>query len=848
MTTDPLPLRGLTSREAAERLKTDGWNELPSTARTGTAAIVLHVLREPMFLLLVASVGVYTIIGDYREASLLFVSVLFITAITVFQERKTERALEALRDLSSPRALVIRDGEEKRIAGREVVRGDLLILAEGDRVAADAAVLSCNDLLVDESLLTGESVPVGKTACDGALQAVRPGGENLPLVFSGTMIVRGRGLAQVHATGARTELGKIGRSLETLEPESSRLQQKSLGLIRSFAAVGFFVCAAVVLLYGLVVRDWTSGLLSGIALAMSLIPEEIPVVITVFLALGAWRMSQKRVLARRIAAIEALGSATVLCVDKTGTLTLNRMAVERIWSAGALCRLDGAAPLASLPSAFHETARFAVLASETEPFDPMEKAFHDLGNRYLRAAAGAARPVLVYEYALSAELLAMSHVWRENSGDSYTVAAKGAPEAIFELCRLDEERRRELAAEVERMAADGLRVLAVAKAPFVGSDWPATQRGFRFEFLGLMGLADPVRPGVPGAVAECHNAGVNVFMITGDYPSTARAVGRAIGLPRVEEALTGAEIELLSPAELHDALGRTSICARVLPEQKLSLVQAFKARGEIVAMTGDGVNDAPALKAAHIGIAMGGRGTDVAREAASLVLLDDDFPTMVEAIRSGRQIYDNIQKAFGFIFAIHIPIAGIVLVPLLLGWPVVLSPVHIVFLELIIDPACTIAFEAEPADTDVMRRPPRRPDEPLFSAAKIAASSLQGLIVLLTTLLVLIIELRSGVSDAALRAATFTTLVIGLWSLIAVNRSWSRTLAETLRTRNMPFWYVTGAALACLAVVLYAPALARMFHFAAPAPAGLLASMVAGALGGVALAATRRLLRMRAQK
>jgi Ca2+-transporting ATPase len=801
-----------------------------------------------MFLLLLASAGVYTIIGDYREASLLFVSVLFIMAITVFQERKTERALEALRDLSSPRALVIRDGEEKRIAGREVVRGDLLILAEGDRVAADAAVLSCNDLLVDESLLTGESVSVGKTACDGAPQALRPGGDNLPFVFSGTMIVRGRGLAQVHSTGAQTELGKIGRSLETLEAESSRLQKKSLRLIRGFAAVGFFVCAVVVLLYGLVVRDWTSGLLSGIALAMSLIPEEIPVVITVFLALGAWRMSQKRVLARRIAAIEALGSATVLCVDKTGTLTLNRMAVERIWSAGALCRLDGVASPASLPAAFQETARFAVLASETEPFDPMEKAFHELGNRYVRAAAGAERPVLVHEYALSAELLAMSHVWRENGGDSYTVAAKGAPEAVFELCRFDEERRRDLVAEVERMAADGLRVLAIAKARFVSSEWPATQHGFRFEFLGLMGLADPVRPGVPGAVAECHKAGVNVFMVTGDYPSTARAVGRAIGLPYVEQALTGAEIELLNTAQLHDTLGRTSICARVLPEQKLSLVQAFKARGEIVAMTGDGVNDAPALKAAHIGIAMGGRGTDVAREAASLVLLDDDFPTIVEAIRSGRQIYDNIQKAFGFIFAIHVPIAGIVLVPLLLGWPVVLSPLHIVFLELIIDPACTIAFEAEPADIDVMRRPPRRPDEPLFSAAKIAASSLQGLIVLFTTLLVLLIELRSGVSDAGLRAATFTTLVIGVWSLIVVNRSWSRTLAETLRTRNIPFWYVTAASLACLVIVLYAPPLARMFHFAAPAPAGLLASVAAGALGALALAATRRLSHMSAQK
>lgn len=836
-------MTGLTTGEAAERLTTDGWNELPSKSRTGTLGIIFHVVREPMFLLLLLSAAVYTGIGDYREALILFVSVLFIMAITIFQERKTERALEALRDLSSPRALVIRDGQEKRIPGREVVRGDIIILAEGDRVAADAEVLSCNDLLVDESLLTGESVPVGKIESNGTETECRPGGDNLPFVYSGTLIVRGRGIGKVHATGLRTELGRIGKSLEVLPPEPSRLHVKSLGLIRTFAGIGLVLCLSVIALYGLVQRDWTAGILAGIALAMSLIPEEIPVVITVFLALGAWRMSQKRVLTRRLAAIEALGSTTVLCVDKTGTLTLNRMAVKKIWSAGAIYQIDDRnRPF--LPEQFHEIVLFALLASEVEPFDPMEKAFKELFDRALPSATTAERR-LVYEYALSSELLAMSHVWQEGESNLYIVACKGAPEAVFELCRLNEEKRRELSAEIDLMAAEGLRILGIARASFAGLHFPASQRDFSFEFLGLIGLADPVRPGVPAAVSDCLKAGVKVLMITGDYPSTARAIGEMIGLPHPDKLLTGAEIGDVKPGELDRVLDEISICARVLPEQKLLLVQALKARGEIVAMTGDGVNDAPALKAAHIGIAMGGRGTDVAREAAAVVLLDDDFATIVEAIRSGRQIYDNIQKAFGFVFAIHAPIAGMVLLPLILGWPVILSPVHIVFLELIIDPACAIAFEAETRETDVMRHPPRPPDEPLFGMRNIIRSGLQGAVILSTALLVLGLELLIQTPEPVARAATFVTLVVGVWSLILINRSWSRTLWQTLKTPNAPFWYVTLAALVFLSIVTHIPLLSHTFRFASLRYFDLLVSLAACMIGLFLVAVIRRAFKER---
>jgi P-type Ca2+ transporter type 2C len=804
---------GLSSAEARARLEQEGYNELPSTRQRSTFAIAVEVAREPMFLLLIASVAIYLALGDLREALVLSFSLFVIFGITIFQERKTERALEALRDLSSPRALVIRDGEQQRIAGREVARGDILILTEGDRVPADAVLLACNDLMVDESLLTGESVPVRKIASDSSAKATRPGGEDLPFVYSGTMLVQGRGIAQVLATGVNTEIGKIGKALQKLEPDETFLQKRSALMIRTFAAVGLSLCVVVIVLYGTTRGNWMSGFLAGIALAMSLLPEEIPVVLTVFLAIGAWRMSQRRVLARRMPAIEALGSATVLCVDKTGTLTLNQMTVRRLFAGDEFYDIDSAGE-GALPRRFHELVRFAVLASETNPFDPMEKAFNVLGERYLNEAAKNKNWTLVHEYSLSRELLALSHVWKAPGLDGNVIASKGAPEAIAEICHLTEERWAELSGHVEAMAGDGLRVLAVAKANFSGDLWPSSQHDFHFEFLGLIGLADPIRAEVPKAIKECNRAGVNVVMITGDYPATARAIGRKIDLPLDRELMIGTDIDRLSQGELRRRIAGASIFARVLPEQKLALVEAFKANGQIVAMTGDGVNDAPALKAAHIGIAMGGRGTDVAREAASLVILDDNFSTIVEAIRAGRRIFDNIQKAMGFIFSIHVPIAGLALLPLLLDWPLVLTPVHIVFLELIIDPACSIAFEAEPEEADVMARPPRNSNAPLFGMGQILFSLFEGLVGLLAVLSVFGFSLYRGYGEAEVRTLTFATLVIAMLGLIIVNRSWSQNFWRALRMPNRAVWWVVGGALSFLAGLIYVPQARAIFRFA----------------------------------
>jgi Ca2+-transporting ATPase len=805
--------QGLTSAEAIERLAQDGFNELPSAIRHGTLAIALSVAREPMFLLLIASVTIYLALGDLREALVLSFSLFVIFAITIFQERKTERALDALRDLSSPRALVIRDGEQQRIAGREVARDDILILTEGDRVPADAVLLSCNDLMVDESLLTGESVPVRKIAWDGVRKATRPGGDDLPFVYSGTMLVQGRGVARVLATGLKTEIGNIGKALQSLDPDETFLQKRSLTLIRTFAAVGISLCIVVIILYGVSRGDWMGGFLAGIALAMSLLPEEIPVVLTVFLALGAWRMSQRRVLTRRMPAIEALGAVTVLCVDKTGTLTLNRMSVSRLYTGGEFYYVDGIGN-PTLPQRFHELVRFSVLASETDPYDPMEKAFKELGDRYLTSVESTEDWQLVHEYSISPELLALSHVWKSPHSGEYIIATKGAPEAVWDLCHFDSYQREQLSEQVDAMARDGLRVLAVAKSRFDKGEWPATQHEFDFEFLGLIGLADPLRPSVPAALEECYGAGIKVVMITGDYPSTAQAIARKAGFAAGATIFTGREIEALGAAELRRLIPKTNIFARVLPEQKLNLVEAFKANGEIVAMTGDGVNDAPALKAAHIGIAMGGRGTDVAREAAALVILDDNFSTIVEAIRGGRRIFDNIQKAMGFIFSIHVPIAGLALLPLLLDWPLVLAPVHIVFLELIIDPACSIAFESEPEEADVMARPPRDPDAPLFNKRDVLFSLLQGAVVLMIVLFIFGISLQRGETDAQARALTFTTLVLGVLSLITVNRSRSRSLLQVLRSANAAYLWVVAGTLGFLAAVLYVTELQNIFRFA----------------------------------
>ncbi len=803
-------LVGLSESQAQARLKSEGFNELPRGDRRTAFRIVLEVMREPMLALLLGGGVIYLVLGDLQEALILLVFALGSIVITVVQETRTERVLEALRDLTSPRALVIREGTRKRIAGREVVRGDIIVLAEGDRIPADAVLSQGEDLQADESLLTGESVPVRKLARGAAVAGIPawPGGDDLPQLFSGTLIVRGTGVAEVTATGARSEIGKIGQSLSTLMPEPPRLRAQTQRLVRLFAVVGGVVSVLAVVLYGLFRGGWLDAVLAGIALGMSMLPEEFPVVLTVFMAMGAWRISRARVLTRRAAAIETLGSATVLCTDKTGTLTENRMSISEL-------RLrDGSAFMVNvsgkkLPGAFHDVLRFGILASAPEPFDPMEKAFHELGRDAFGGSAGV-RQSLVRAYGLRPELLAVTHVWQNDDG--LIVAAKGAPEAIAGLCRASGDELAAVKASANAMAAEGLRVLGIARARIGGGKLPEDPRDFAFEYLGLVGLADPLRTGVRDAVAECRSAGIRVVMITGDYPATARAIAGQAGLES-SQIMTGEELGRYADAELVQHVRTVTVFARIMPEQKLRIVNALKANGEIVAMTGDGVNDAPSLKAAHIGIAMGGRGTDVAREASSIVLLDDDFGSVVKAVRLGRRIYDNLRKAMGFIFAVHVPIAGLALLPLIFGLPIILSPIHIAFLEMVIDPVCTLVFEAETEEDDIMRRPPRAPSEPLFSNRLIVWSVLQGLLAFALVAAIYVIAYRRGLPEDEVRALAFFSLMTTVVALIFVNRSFSASILLALRRPNRALKYVLSAMVGILALALTWPVARHLFRF-----------------------------------
>ena len=824
-------ITGLSERQAQEVLEKEGYNEIPSAKNRSTIAIIVEVVREPMFLLLVACGAIYLILGDIREAFMLLGFVFVVIGITFYQERKTERALEALRDLSSPRALVIRDGKQRRIAGREAARGDIVVLSEGDRVPADAVLLSCTNFSVDESLLTGESISVIKMECEDAdVQMGRPGGDNMPFVYSGTLVVKGQGIAKVHSTGINTEIGKIGKTLQAVETEKTLLQRETGKLVRNLAIVGASLCVLVVILYWATRGNLLGGFLAGITLAMAMLPEEFPMVLTIFLALGAWRISQKRVLTRRVAAVETLGSATVLCSDKTGTITINRMSVSKFFVAGQYHDV-GNTKKDSLPETFHGLVEYAVLASQKDPFDPMEKALKQLAEYTLSNTEHLHHNwTLVREYPLSREILALSHVWKSPDGKDYIIAAKGAPEAIIDLCHLDESERKGLSEHINAMADEGLRIIGVARSSFTEEALPGKQHDFTFTFLGLIGLIDPVRQKVHEAVAECHNAGIRVVMITGDYPGTALNIARQIGLKPADRVITGIELDQMDNKELRKQIGNTAIFSRVVPEQKLRLVNALKENGEIVAMTGDGVNDAPALKAAHIGIAMGGRGTDVAREASSLVLLDDDFSSIVEAVKMGRRIFDNLKKAMAYIFAIHVPIAGMSLLPLIFGWPLVFLPVHIVFLELIIDPACSVVFESEPAERDVMERPPRNSKESLFGKKMIGISLLQGLSVLGIVLAVFFIALSQGQGERGARALTFGTLIIANLCLIMTNVSWSRTIFSTLRSSNAALWWVVAGALTFLGFALYVPFLRDLFRFSKLHPSDLLICFGAGVL------------------
>ena len=778
---------GLSEAEARDRLERDGPNRLPPPQHKTFGAAVFAVALQPMVLLLLAATVLYALLGSLFDSVVLSLSIIVVAAISVYQELRTQRVLEALRDLASPRSTVVRDGVVTRIASQDLVEGDRLIVQEGDRLACDASLVESHSMRVDESLLTGESVPVDK--------GVAIEGDPARVLHAGTLIVQGDGVAQVTATGIRTTLGRIGGSLASLKPRRSRLHAELKRLVRNVAFVALLTCVLAAAVFAWRNGSWTAGLLVGLTLAMAIVPEEFAVVWTVMLALGAWRLAQAQVLTRQPQAIEALGTTTVLCVDKTGTLTSNRMEVAALHDGdGATRRRLGDA----VPVNFDSLLRTAALASMKEGMEPMDQAIF----RLLPAPAG---PVGVAQLRRRDGVVPgrpfVRQCWHFEGETGDIVAVKGAPEAVLALCGDAPQRLQGMTAQAQTWAAQGLRVIAVARSRCTDGAAPPESG---YEAVGLLGFQDPLREDVPAALLECRNAGVRVVMITGDAPETALAIARDAGLVQGTghaAVLTGPQLDAMDEAQFERAIVAVTVFARATPAQKLRIVQALQRLGEVVAMTGDGVNDGPALRAADVGVAMGERGTDVAREAAALVLLDDRFASLVDAVRAGRRIFANLQKAMGYLFAVHVPIVGLSLLPLF-GGPVLLLPIHVVLLELIIDPACSLVFEAEPLAADGMRIPPRPAHAPLFSLRDVWNALAIGGVALLAVVGVQWLGHIASFSDPELRLAGLATIVVGNLAML----QWFRGGRGQVRRSNRVFHgLLLGVCILGLTVLLVAP-------------------------------------------
>lgn len=772
-------LKGLSEEEALSLLAKFGPNEIPTDTKKSIFASIISVIREPMITLLIIAGVISFILAERIDGFLLISTVFIIIGISLFQERRTEEAVNALRSLAAPLALVIRSGVRDRIPANRVVPGDLIQLLEGDRIPADAQLIDSKFLLVDESLLTGESIPIAKNALD--------------LVFTGTLVVRGHGLARVKSTGQSTELGKIGSSLSIIRDSKTQLQRNVFRLVKIIGIGALLTVFFVIAVYGTTRGNWLEGTLAGIAVAMALIPEELPVILTIFMTLGAWRMARVGVIVRRTATIESLGSVTVLCVDKTGTLTKNEMKIE------SLKMLNGESLRIGHETnpAFQELMYIGSLATPSIAFDPMDLAFKALAPR-----EEIAKRKSVLEIPLSKERLIYTHVWQ--TGEKFIAAAKGAPEHIAKACGFSEEQIQHFHEIVSQSARDGFRVIAVAKSEDLNGEIHEDQLvKLQLTFLGIALLRDPIREGVPQAISQCRSAGIRTIMITGDHPATAVSVAKEIGIPSTN-CLTGKEVSQASDKELVRLVQDTSVFARVTHEHKLRLISALKSDGEIVGMTGDGINDAPALRSADIGIAMGGRGTDVAREASAMVITDDNFVSIVSGIKRGRTIFENIKKAIIYVVAIHVPIFGMAIIPILNPlWPLVFLPALIAFHEIIIDPAASVVYEVEESDSEIMNQKPRKFSTSLISKSDLIMGILQGLSVFILIASLYFYSIWSGETDNRIRSLTFGGLLISNLFLIMINRSRTLTITSTLmKRRNTALPWIALLAISILLLLL----------------------------------------------
>jgi Ca2+-transporting ATPase len=779
-----------------------GKNEFSADKDHGFLKKVWDIAREPMFVILLIACLLYFILGEITEGMLMAAAMVFVSAISFYEEIKSANALAALRQYTQPVIAVIRDGKEKIILSRDLLPGDVMLVEEGNLIPADASILQSNDLSINESVISGESLPVDKNASDGANR-----------LFQGSTVNSGKCVARVTAIGNSTDLGKLGRSISTITISKTQLQKQIGQFVRAMAMIGIIIFCLIWLVNYLHTRELIQSLLLGLTLAMAIIPEEIPVAFSSFMALGAMHMTKLGIITRQPQTIENLGAVSVLCLDKTGTITENRMEVRKVYDfeRGIMEEEKEGHCFES-----RDLLRYARLASEGDPFDAMEKAI--LG-AYKKTQGDPAPPdavaghaKMLHEYPLGGHPPMMTHLY-EGEG-ACIVAGKGAPERILQVCRLDPPTRKKIDLIIEQMASEGFRVLGICAARCKEGDYPEDQSDFNWQFKGLVALYDPPKKGVKAEFEKWHRAGIKIKLVTGDFGETAGNIAVQVGLDVTGRVLTGEEIMQMDPDELHRAAGESSIFARMFPDAKLKLIEALKDNGEIVAMMGDGVNDGPALRASHIGIAMGGKGTEIAKQAAGLILTDDDLGKVTEAIRQGRKIYHNLKKAVRYIVSIHVPIILTASVPLLLNWkfPNIFTPIHVIFLELIMGPTCSVFFENEPVEPGMMKKPPRSRSNAIFTARELLTSVLQGMVIAAGILGLYYYFMAGGASLSYIRTVVFITLIISNIFLTFVNRSFEENIFRTMRYKNSLTRYVVMASLVFLGCIVSIPFVRGLFE------------------------------------
>ena len=809
-------IKGLSNNEVIESRNRNGANRLDYKKENTIIDAIKSLAKEPMVILLIITASIYFISGDFGDGAFLTFAIVLVATISLYQDAKSRDALAKLKSFTQPNAKVIRNGEVIEIGSEELVIGDSLMIEEGGAITADGIIVHSNDFSVNESILTGESLSVYKDHAS----------EN-NLAFRGTSVISGLAIVEITAIGNNTKLGKIGKSLESIEDEPTPLELQITNFVKKMVIIGAIVFVVVWGINYYHSRSILDSLLKALTLAMSILPEEIPVAFTTFMAMGAWRLMKMGIVVKQMKTVETLGSATIICTDKTGTITENKMTLARLFTLTANKTIN---PEETLNDEEKELITLAMWASEPIPFDPMEIALHDA---YVRSAKIDDRPdyKLIHEYPLGGKPPMMTHI-HENKAGNRIIAAKGAPEAIMAVADLTETEKQNIHTAINSLAAEGYRLLAVGATTMQGTNYPEQQQDYKFKFMGMVAFYDPPKKNIATVLQEFYKAGIAVKIVTGDNAATTGAIARQIGFKGAEQSITGDELMALSDAELEERVEITNIFTRMFPEAKLRIINALKARNEIVAMTGDGVNDGPALKAAHIGIAMGKKGTEIAKHAASLILMEDDLSKMVDAVAIGRKIYTNLKKAIQYIISIHIPIILTVFIPLALGWiyPNIFSPVHIIFLELIMGPTCSIIYENEPMEKNTMSLKPRPFATTFFNWSELATSLLQGLLITAGTLTTYQYAVHQGYNEPITRTMVFTALLSANILLTLINRSFYYSILTTIRYKNNLVWLIIGITIAIEVALIYVPALSSFFKFGYLTPAQAGTSIGIGAL------------------